>query len=157
MDSLTYSALIFEPAQEHSYSRLEEALPLFEKDPNCAQIVICCQEDWLLKLSLHPHQKTILVQMSKHPYVSMVNGLKAVCEDSVLVLDLNRMCKLEDKQRVLKKLQEYPAIYCHASLQGFDTRLLMFCLQYAIEQNAQIENYTQAVCHFGDTPLVFLE
>lgn len=33
----------------------------------------------------------------------------------------------------------------------------MFCLQYAIEQNAQIENYTQAVCHFGDTPLVFLE
>ena len=42
-------------------------------------------------------------------------------------------------------------------LQAYDTRLLMFSLQVAIERNLVIENYSQAVASLSDTPLQHIE
>ena len=52
----------------------------------------------------------------------------------------------------MQALNQYPAINFDADLQAFDTRLLMFCLQKAIESNLQITSYADAV-NLVDTPL----
>lgn len=59
----------------------------------------------------------------------------------------------DDIQKILSSLSQYPAIYMNKDLQAFDTRLLMFSLQVAIEQNLAIDTYAQAVEALGETPL----
>ncbi len=94
--------------------------------------------------------------MAKHPYVSLVNGLKAVTEENVLIVGLSKPVRIEQKSAILHALEEYPAVECHQDLQAYDTRLLMFCLQHSIEQNIAIESYAQAVSALGDTPILKL-
>ena len=74
----------------------------------------------------------------------------------MLVVGLAEPIRLESKDAVLDALTRYPAIHAHAGLQGFDTRLLMFCLQHAVEQNILIDSYSQAVSACGDTPILTL-
>lgn len=155
---LHYSALIFDFCQEEtdSFETLCHDIDVFAGDPACAQIVVSCLRDWQLRLSLDPKPKTMLVRMADHPYAALINGLKAVSEENVLVVGLAEPIRLESKDAVLDALKRYPAIHAHAGLQGFDTRLLMFCLQHAVEQNISIDSYSQAVSACGDTPILTL-
>ena len=62
----------------------------------------------------------------------------------------------EDVDTLLDHLSRYPAINFDKDLQAFDTRLLMFCLQKAIESNLAITSYAQAVT-LANTPLESVE
>lgn len=158
MKPFRYSALIFDPHQDepHIFDHLRHAIDLFNQDERCAQIVLSCQSDWLLSLALEPFKKTTLVQMASLPYASMLSALKAISEENVLVSGLAKPISQEQIDQVIEALKTYPAIYCTADLQGFDTRLLMFCLQHTIERNLEITNYAQAVSNYGATPLQYL-
>lgn len=158
MEPFRYSALIFDPHQNepNAFPHLQNAIQLFNKDDRCAQIVLSCKSDWLLSLSYEPFKKTTMVQMASHPYVSMVSALKAISEENVLIVGLAESISQEQIDQVIQALKKYPAIYCSPDLQGFDTRLLMFCLQHTIERNLEITNYAQAVSNYGDTPLQYL-
>ncbi|GJM56650.1 hypothetical protein [uncultured Dubosiella sp.] len=153
-----YSALIFDLHQNetNSLDNLKTDIRLFAQDPDCSQIVVSCLSDLQLTLALSPQPKTTLVKMAKHPYVSLVNGLKAVTEENVLIVGLSKPVRIEQKSAILHALEEYPAVECHQDLQAYDTRLLMFCLQHSIEQNIAIESYAQAVSALGDTPILKL-
>ena len=91
--------------------------------------------------------------MANTPYVALLNGLKAVSMENVLVNGLSNVPTNEDIQKILSSLSQYPAIYMNKDLQAFDARLLMFSLQVAIEQNLAIDTYAQAVEALGETPL----
>ncbi len=155
---LHYSALIFDSCQDEndSFENLKHDIDLFNQDPNCTQIIVNCLSEWQLKLALSPQLKTMLVQMATHPYVALVNGLKAVTEENVMVVGLSTPIMESDKKSILDALRTYPALYKHNDLQGFDTQLLMFCLQHTIEQNIAIDSYLQAVSVYGDTPIITL-
>lgn len=62
----------------------------------------------------------------------------------------------KDVDTLLDHLSRYPAINFDKDLQAFDTRLLMFCLQKAIESNLAITSYAQAVT-LANTPLESVE
>ena len=152
---MEYSALIFDDCMDvtDSYENLESAVEVFQQDKRCRQIVVSCTTDWLLRLAQHPSPKMMMVQMAATPYVALLNGLKAVSQENVIVVGLSHTLKREDLDRILERLAHYPAIYQHKDLQAFDTRLLMFSLQLAIETNVQIDSYAMAVEKLSNTPL----
>ncbi|MDD7281393.1 MAG: hypothetical protein PUH10_05305, partial [Erysipelotrichaceae bacterium] len=76
---------------------------------------------------------------------------KAVKEENVVVL--KKEMKEQELIRIKEELKQYPAIYLDENMQAFDTRLVMFCLQVAIESNFAIDSYYQAVEIFASTPL----
>lgn len=152
---MEYSALIFDDCMDEtdSYENLETAVEVFQQDERCKQIVVSCTTDWLLKLARNPSPKMMMVQMASAPYVALLNGLKAVSQENVIVVGLSHILKRDSLDQILEKLAEYPAIYHHKDLQAFDTRLLMFSLQLAIETNVQIDSYAMAVEKLSNTPL----
>ena len=152
---MEYSALIFDDCMDEtdSYENLEASVQVFQKDDRCRQIVVSCSTDWLLKLAQRPSPKMMMVQVADTPYIALLNGLKAVSMENVLVNGLSNVPTNEDIQKILSSLSQYPAIYMNKDLQAFDTRLLMFSLQVAIEQNLAIDTYAQAVEALGETPL----
>lgn len=156
---MEYTALIFDDCQDEtdSYENLVNTINVYKEDTDCKQIVVCCISKWLMKLAHSPISKVLLVQMPEKPYVALLSGLKAVSQENVLVNGLSRVSKKEDVQKILDALSKYPAIYMDKDLQAFDTRLLMFCLQVAIEQNLAIDTYAKAVEALGDTPLQHIE
>ena len=153
---MEYSALIFDDCMDEtdSYENLENATRIFQKEENCKQIVVSCTTEWLLELSKHPLAKMLLVQMSSTPYVALLNGLKAITQENVVVVGLSRCLKKEDVTSILKELESYPAVFIDKDLQAFDTRLLMFSLQLAIETNVQIDSYAMAIEKLSNTPLL---
>ncbi len=154
---MPYSALIFETKQtSENVSTLEHALQIFQDDVHCSQIVISCQEEWLLKLISKPGLKTTYVPMAKSPYVALLNGLKAVTQENVLVVGLSKEHSQDDIQEILDILNTYPTVYKDEDLQAFDTRLLMFCLQRAIETNIEIKNYADAIEKLSDLPIQYI-
>ena len=82
-----------------------------------------------------------------------MNGLKAVSQENVVVVGLSHIVDREKLDTMLCELEQYPAIYYNEDLQAFDTRLLMFSLQLAIETNVQIDSYAMAVEKLSNTPL----
>lgn len=155
---MKYSALIFETQiNEKAWNRLLENIALFQQDEACKQIVICVNEDWMLDLAKDYQPKTMLVNLSNKMYVALLNGLKAVQEENVIVCHLLENITKDQIEKIKKGLKEYPAVSISKNLQGYDTRLLMFSLQVAIEQNLAIENYSQAVEALADTPLQLIE
>ena len=156
---MEYSALIFDDCMdaEDSYEHLETTVDLFVRDPRCRQIVVSCSAEWLLQLAQKPRPKMMLVQMSSTPYVALLNGLKAVSQENVVVAGLGRMIESCQLDQVLDSLATYPAIYHDKDLQAFDTRLLMFSLQLAIETNVQIDSYASAIEKLSNTPLMKIE
>lgn len=152
---MEYSALIFDDCMDEldSYENLERACRLFQEDPFCKQIVVSCSTEWMLRLAQKPGAKVMMVQMSKAPYVALLNGLKAIIQENVLVVGLSFPFDPTDIRDVLSHLENYPAIYKNKDLQGFDTRLLMFSLQMAIETNIQIDSYAMAIEKLSHTPL----
>ena len=153
---MNYSLLIYEPVlDDYKKQRLDEELSMFVQDERCTQIVVGCTSDWILKLSTHPTPKTMWVQMPKTNYSSLLTGLKAISEEMVLVIHLEQNLSMKDIDVVLENLNQYPAIYKNDSLQGFDTRLLMFSLQLAIELNYAVDSYGDVV-KLASTPLRYI-
>lgn len=152
---MEYSALIFDDCMDEtdSYENLEASVQVFQKDDRCRQIVVSCSTDWLLKLAQRPSPKMMMVQMADTPYVALLNGLKAVSQENVVVVGLSHIVDREKLDTMLCELEQYPAIYYNEDLQAFDTRLLMFSLQLAIETNVQIDSYAMAVEKLSNTPL----
>lgn len=157
--NMEYSALIFDDCTdaEDSFEHLETAADLFVRDLRCRQIVVSCSTEWLLQLAQKPRSKMMLVQMSSAPYIALLNGLKAITQENVVVVGLGRDIELDQLDRVLDSLEAYPAIYHDKDLQAFDTRLLMFSLQLAIETNVQIDSYAAAIEKLSNTPLMKIE
>lgn len=151
---MEYTALIF---GENRIEDIKKVIPLFVEDEDCKQIVLSCFPDSLLELTMAPFPKTMFVRMSPKPYVAMLNGLKAVSQENVLVVNLDDPMDSISIQKVKAELEKYPAIYLNRSLQAFDTRLVMFCLQMAIEINLAIDSYSRAVEALGDTPLKYID
>lgn len=156
---MKYTALIYDDCKdiEDSYIHLKQAMDVFLDDDECQQIVVSCKDEWLCRLAQSPLPKMMLVKMAGSPYVALLNGLKAVYQENVIVIGLSSICEKEQVQTVKRELTQYPAIYFNRDLQGFDTRLLMFALQMAIEINLSIDSYVQAVEKLGDTPLKYIE
>ena len=152
---MEYSALIFDDCMDEtdSYENLEASVQVFQKDDRCRQIVVSCSTEWLLKLAKRPSPKMMMVQMADTPYVALLNGLKAVSQENVVVVGLSHIVDREKLDTMLCELEQYPAIYYNEDLQAFDTRLLMFSLQLAIETNVQIDSYAMAVEKLSNTPL----
>lgn len=152
---MEYSALIFDDCMDEtdSYENLEASVQVFQKDDRCRQIVVSCSTDWLLKLAQRPSPKMMMVQMADTPYVALLNGLKAVSQENVVVVGLSHIVDEQKLDTMLCELGQYPAIYYNEDLQAFDTRLLMFSLQLAIETNVQIDSYAMAVEKLSNTPL----
>lgn len=152
---MEYSALIFDDCMDEtdSYENLEASVQVFQKDDRCRQIVVSCSTEWLLKLAQRPSPKMMMVQMADTPYVVLLNGLKAVSQENVVVVGLSHIVDREKLDTMLCELEQYPAIYYNEDLQAFDTRLLMFSLQLAIETNVQIDSYAMAVEKLSNTPL----
>ena len=152
---MEYSALIFDDCMDEtdSYENLEASVQVFQKDDRCRQIVVSCSTDWLLKLAQSPSPKMMMVQMADTPYIALLNGLKAVSQENVVVVGLSHIVDREKLDTMLCELGQYPAIYYNEDLQAFDTRLLMFSLQLAIETNVQIDSYAMAVEKLSNTPL----
>ena len=138
---MKYSVLYFSQNQMHSY---------FENDENCVQIV--ASTDDATTLVQHPYKKMLIVLQTGKAYSDLFNGLKAVSQENVLIVESKDVDE-EAIQKVLNKLEEYPAVSYEEKIQGFDTRLLMFCLQYAIEMNVEIDSYMQAVSMFAKIPI----
>lgn len=151
---MEYSALIFDDCMDEtdSYENLEASVQVFQKDDRCRQIVVSCSTEWLLKLAQRPSPKMMMVQMADTPYVALLNGLKAVSQENVVVVGLSHIVDREKLDTMLCELGQYPAIYYNEDLQAFDTRLLMFSLQLAIETNVQIDSYAMAVEKLSNTP-----
>lgn len=152
---MEYSALIFDDCMDEtdSYENLEASVQVFQKDDRCRQIVVSCSTDWLLKLAQSPSPKMMMVQMADTPYIALLNGLKAVSQENVVVVGLSHIVDEQKLDTMLCELGQYPAIYYNGDLQAFDTRLLMFSLQLAIETNVQIDSYAMAVEKLSNTPL----
>ena len=152
---MEYSALIFDDCMDEtdSYENLEASVQVFQKDDRCRQIVVSCSTEWLLKLAQRPSPKMMMVQMADTPYVALLNGLKAVSQENVVVVGLSHIVDEQKLDTMLCELGQYPAIYYNEDLQAFDTRLLMFSLQLAIETNVQIDSYAMAVEKLSNTPL----
>lgn len=152
---MEYSALIFDDCMDEtdSYENLEASAQVFQKDDRCRQIVVSCSTDWLLKLAQSPSPKMMMVQMADTPYIALLNGLKAVSQENVVVVGLSHIVDEQKLDTMLCELGQYPAIYYNEDLQAFDTRLLMFSLQLAIETNVQIDSYAMAVEKLSNTPL----
>ena len=152
---MEYSALIFDDCMDEtdSYENLEASVQVFQKDDRCRQIVVSCSTDWLLKLAQRPSPKMMMVQMADTPYIALLNGLKAVSQENVVVVGLSHIVDEQKLDTMLCELGQYPAIYNNEDLQAFDTRLLMFSLQLAIETNVQIDSYAMAVEKLSNTPL----
>lgn len=152
---MEYSALIFDDCMDEtdSYENLEASVQVFQKDDRCRQIVVSCSTDWLLKLAQRPSPKMMMVQMADTPYIALLNGLKAVSQENVVVVGLSHIVDEQKLDAMLCELGQYPAIYYNEDLQAFDTRLLMFSLQLAIETNVQIDSYAMAVEKLSNTPL----
>ncbi|MBM6765250.1 hypothetical protein H5996_04935 [Faecalicoccus pleomorphus] len=152
---MEYSALIFDDCMDEtdSYENLEASVQVFQKDDRCRQIVVSCSTDWLLKLAQRPSPKMMMVQMADTPYIALLNGLKAVSQENVVVVGLSHIVDEQKLDTMLCELGQYPAIYYNEDLQAFDTRLLMFSLQLAIETNVQIDSYAMAVEKISNTPL----
>ena len=152
---MEYSALIFDDCMDEtdSYENLEASVQVFQKDDRCRQIVVSCSTDWLLKLAQRPSPKMMMVQMADTPYIALLNGLKAVSQENVVVVGLTHIVDEQKLDTMLCELGQYPAIYYNEDLQAFDTRLLMFSLQLAIETNVQIDSYAMAVEKLSNTPL----
>ena len=68
----------------------------------------------------------------------------------------NKVMLVQRPDKPYVALSRYPAINFDKDLQAFDTRLLMFCLQKAIESNLAITSYAQAVT-LANTPLESVE
>ena len=152
---MEYSALIFDDCMDEtdSYENLEASVQVFQKDDRCRQIVVSCSTDWLLKLAQRPSPKMMMVQMADTPYIALLNGLKAVSQENVVVVGLSHIVDEQKLDTMLCELGQYPAIYYNEDLQAFDTRLLMVSLQLAIETNVQIDSYAMAVEKLSNTPL----
>ena len=150
---MDYSALITERDSLDSYKKI---IQLLIEDVDCKQVVVICSEELLVQLIVAPMPKVLYVKKSKHIYMTLLNGLKAVSQENVLVIGKDWI-QFEQIEQTKKELNEYPAIYYNDSIQGFDTRLVMFCLQMAIEINLEIKTYANAVEALGDTPLKYIK
>lgn len=155
---MTYSALIFDSCLDEIeyYKNLEKWVELYQKDPQCSQIVVNCDDDWMLKLAMEPKAKTMYVKTVGENFEALLNGLKAVTQDVVLITGLSKCGTEQEIEAALNEMTKYPAIYVHEDLQAFDTRLLMFCLQRTIEKNVNFESYMDVV-QLLDTPIKKVE
>lgn len=120
---MEYSALIFDDCMDEtdSYENLEASVQVFQKDDRCRQIVVSCSTDWLLKLAQRPSPKMMMVQMADTPYIALLNGLKAVSQENVVVVGLSHIVDEQKLDTMLCELGQYPAIYYNEDLQAFDT------------------------------------
>ena len=156
---MEYTALIYDTdyKDETAYENMLKACSFFSKDTNCKQIVVSACQDWILQLTQHPLPKAMYVQMASKPYVDMLNGLKAVSQDTVLVIGLSKEIQQEYIDDLLTNLEKYPSVsYEDHVFEGFDTRLLMFCLQCAIEFNMAVDTYSKAINALADTPIHYI-
>ena len=88
---MEYSALVFDDCKEveDTYDKLLETIDLFANDENCTQIVVSCKSVWTLRLASSPKNKVMLVQRPDKPYVALLNGLKAVKQENVVVTGIS--------------------------------------------------------------------
>lgn len=152
---MKYSALIFDEKLDHedSLSNLEEIARILKEDDSCRQIIVSCSQEEMLHLAKTPIAKAMYVAKLPGKYASLLNALKAVVEDDVLIFGLSQSVYSEDIQSLLKALVDVPAVSLHKDARGFDTRLLMFTLQKAMDEGFDMEDYTDAINQYADFPI----
>lgn len=155
---MTYSALIIETSlSENVFTNFGSWMNLFIHDARCKQIVVSCKSEQMLELTKHPHPKTIYVSMLDDVYASLVHGLKAVSQDDVLVIGLKEAANRQSVDAVLETLQKDPSVVWNQNIQGYDTRLLMFCVQKAIDTQLEMCTFSDAVDRFSDTAITYIK
>ncbi len=151
---MKYSALIFDEGlqSEKSLQNLDELSQILKEDPNCRQIVVSCNQDEILHLAKTPISKAMYVAQLNEKYASLLNALKAVVEENVLIFGLSSKVDESSVKHVLDALKEIPAVSLHENLRGFDTRLLMFALQKAMVEELKMTDYLDAINEYADFP-----
>lgn len=145
---MKYSAVIFD-------SELDRIDPLYERlraDENCRQVVISTAQEDLEQLRTAMRAKAMYVTKFGEGYESLLHALKAVVEENVLVFDLSTPIEESDIPTMLEALEKQPAVSLHRGARGFDTRLLMFTLQKALEDQLPLTDYIDAIDHLADVP-----
>ncbi|MBB5182525.1 hypothetical protein [Catenisphaera adipataccumulans] len=125
-------------------------LSAFDEDERCVQIVAVGTDEQIVRRAAHPRGKTVYVVAKGNAHENLLNGLKAVTQENTIVCR-NRQTDRASIDRLLEALSQYPAIDGGAC-RAFDTRLLMFCLQSAMEKHEKFENYGDVVALY-DTPM----
>ncbi len=151
---MKYSALIFDEGlqSEQSLENLDKLSQILKEDPNCRQIVVSCNRDEILHLAKTPISKAMYVAKLNEKYASLLNALKAVVEENVLIFGLSSKVNELDLEHVMQALKEIPAVSLNENLRGFDTRLLMFALQKAMAENLEMSDYLDAIDEYADFP-----
>lgn len=151
---MKYSALIFDEGlkSEQSLKNLDELSQILKEDPNCRQIVVSCNQDEILHLAKTPISKAMYVAKLDEKYASLLNALKAVVEENVLILGLSSKITALDLNRAIDELKQIPAVSFNENLRGFDTRLMMFALQKAMNERLEMNDYIDAIAQYADFP-----
>ena len=95
------------------------------------------------------------VAMLEEKYPSLLNALKAIVSENVLICDLEKESSLEDIPMILEALEKAPAVH-KGNCCGFDTRLILFTLQKALEEQLDLHAYLDAIQTYADSPVVEL-
>ena len=134
---MNYSLLIY---QSNSHS-----LDAFLNDSRCKEIIQLCTTEELMTNSAKPQSKTLYVPFQDSLYTSIFNGLKGVTQEDVIVSDGKTTLQMQDIYTLLKYLNQWPAIQYKDAAYAFDTRLLMFSLQKALESNQDLSDCFQTI------------
>ena len=150
---MKYSALLFDVYEKEE--SLKQTTQVLEADTNCCQIVVACRQEDLWKYAIKPTSKTMYVAILEEKYLSLLNALKAIVSENVLIFDLEKESSLEDIPMILEALEKAPAVH-KGNCCGFDTRLILFTLQKALEEQLDLHAYLDAIQTYADSPVVEL-
>ena len=150
---MKYSALLFDVYEKEE--SLKQTTQVLEADTNCCQIVVACRQEDLWKYAIKPTSKTMYVAMLEEKYPSLLNALKAIFSEKVLIFDLEKESSLEDIPMILEALEKAPTVH-KGNCCGFDTRLILFTLQKALEEQLDLHDYLDAIQTYADSPVVEL-
>lgn len=154
---MEYSVILIGSGTDSSWEVLQEDLEFFRNQKDCVQIIVSVPADWTVRLAARGGAGIQLAPCSSHLYSSLLNALKAVRCEQVLVAELEKPVSPAGVHGILEALRKVPSVSWDSQLQGYDTRLVMFCLQYAIEASLAIASYMDAVDLLADTPVTRLQ
>ena len=134
---MNYSLLI--------YQSNPVSIDAFLDDSRCKEIIQLCTTEELMTNSVHPQSKTLYVPTQDTLYTSIFNGLKGVTQEYVIVSDGQTKLQIHDIDTLLDYLNQWPAIQYDETTYAFDTRLLMFSLQKALESHQDLSACFHAI------------
>ena len=103
---MKYSALLFDVYEKEE--SLKQTTQVLEADTNCCQIVVACRQEDLWKYAIKPTSKAMYVAMLEEKYPSLLNALKAIVSENVLIFDLEKALEEQlDLHAYLDAIQTY--------------------------------------------------